>query len=75
MTIQELLLSEVQVVADYVEILAHRRASGEVTALYSEARDAADTIMYLRNDAPGYLQPHLADVEARCTSLLRSIMH
>jgi hypothetical protein len=29
--------------------------------------------MYLRNDAPGYLQPELAVLEARCTSILRSI--
>ena len=41
--------------------------------LYPDIRDAAETIMYLRNDAPGYLQPELAVLEARCTSILRSI--
>ena len=30
-------------------------------------------IMYLRNDAPGFLQPELAVLEARCTGILRSI--
>ena len=46
---------------------------GEVSALYPEVRDVADTIMYLRSDAPGYLQPDLAMLESRCSSLLRSI--
>lgn len=73
MTTQELLIGEIDVVADYVDMLACRRARGEVTQLYPDIRDAAETIMYLRNDAPGFLQPELAYLEARCTSLLRSI--
>ncbi|MBL8596751.1 MAG: hypothetical protein JNL14_03325 [Devosia sp.] len=72
MTTQELLIGEINVVADFVELLA-RRAHGEISALYPDARDAAETIMYLRNDAPGFLQPELAMLEARCTSILRSI--
>jgi hypothetical protein len=29
--------------------------------------------MYLRNDAPGLLQPELAALEARCATILRWI--
>jgi hypothetical protein len=73
MTTQELLIGEVNLVSDFVEMLARRRAQGEVTALYPDLRDTAETIMYLRNDAPGYLQPELAMLEARCAGILRSI--
>lgn len=73
MTTQELLIGEINIVADFVEMLSHRRAHGEVSELYPDVRDAAETIMYLRNDAPGFLQPELAVLEARCTTLLRSI--
>ena len=75
MTTQELLASEVDIVADYVELLAQRRAQGEGSALYPDARDVATTIMYLRNDAPGYLQPELQRLEACCATILRSIVH
>jgi hypothetical protein len=75
MTTQEILIGEVGMVADYVEALARRRAAGELTSLYPELRDTADTIMYLRNDAPGFLQPDLAALESRCSLLLRSIAH
>jgi hypothetical protein len=70
---QELLRSGVGAVGDFLELLARRRAEGECSSLYSEVRDAAGTIMYLRSDAPGYLQPDLAMLESRCSSLLRSI--
>jgi hypothetical protein len=73
MTTQELLIGEINVVSDFVELLARRRAYGEISELYPDVRDAAETIMYLRNDAPGFLQPELAVLEARCTSILRSI--
>jgi hypothetical protein len=73
MTTQELLIGEINVVSDFVELLARRRAHGEISELYPDVRDAAETIMYLRNDAPGFLQPELAVLEARCTSILRSI--
>lgn len=75
MTEQELLISEVGIVAQYVETLARRRAGGELSSLYGEVRDAADTVMYLRSDAPGYLQPDLDHLEERCSVLLRSIAH
>lgn len=75
MSVQELLIGEVGVVSDDVEGLARRRAEGEITSLYPEVRDAADTVMYLRNDAPGFLQPELQKLEARCSTLLRSIAH
>jgi hypothetical protein len=70
---QELLRTEIGVVADFIELLARRRATGEFSTLYSDVRDVADTIMYLRSDAPGYLQPDLAMLESRCSSLLHSI--
>lgn len=73
MTTQELLIGEINIVADFVELLSRRREDGEVSELYPDVRDAAETIMYLRNDAPGFLQPELAVLEERCTSLLRSI--
>ncbi|HZY68709.1 MAG TPA: hypothetical protein VFE52_08985 [Devosia sp.] len=73
MSTQELLLGEINVVSDFVEMLARRRAGGEVSELYPDVRDAAETIMYLRNDAPGFLQPELAVLEARCATILRSI--
>jgi hypothetical protein len=75
MTTQELLIGEINVVSDFVELLARRRARGEVSELYPDVRDAAETIMYLRNDAPGFLQPELAALEARCSTILRSIMN
>jgi hypothetical protein len=75
MSTYELLHGEVGILADYLESLARRRAAGEFSSLYSEARDTADTIMSLRNDAPGFLQPDLANLESRCTSLLRSLAH
>lgn len=73
MTTQDLLIGEINVVSDFVETLARRRAEGEISQLYRDARDAAETIMYLRSDAPGFLQPELAVLEARCSSILRSI--
>lgn len=73
MSTQELLIGEVNLVSDFVEMLARRRAGGEITGLYPDLRDTADTIMYLRNDAPGFLQPELAALEARCATILRSI--
>jgi hypothetical protein len=73
MSTQELLRGEVARVGDFVELLARQRALGEVSPLYPDVRDVADTIMYLRSDAPGYLQPDLAMLESRCSSLLRSI--
>jgi hypothetical protein len=72
---QDLLISEVGVISDYLELLARRRARGEITTLYPEVRDAADTVMYLRHDAPGYLQPELAHLQARCNMIMRSIAH
>ena len=45
MTTQELLIGEINVVADFVELLARRRAHGEISALYPDARDAAETLM------------------------------
>ena len=73
MTTQDLLIGEINVVSDFVEMLARRRAHGEVSELYPDLRDVSETIMYLRNDAPGFLQPDLAMLEARCSSILRSI--
>ena len=73
MSAQELLIGEVHLVSDFVEMLARRRAEGEISALYPDVRDTAETIMYLRNDAPGFLQPELAMLEARCATILRSI--
>ena len=73
MNTQELLIGEINVVSDFVEMLARRRAHGEVSELYPDLRDVREAIMYLRNDAPGFLQPDLAMLEARCTSILRSI--
>jgi hypothetical protein len=72
---QELLISEVSVLANYLEMLAHRRARGEITTLYPEVRDAADTVMSLLHEAPGYLQPELAYLQTRCNTILRSIAH
>ncbi len=73
MTTQELLIGEINMVSDYVEMLAWRRAHGEVSELYVDLRDVSETITCLRNDAPGFLQPDLAMLEARCSSILRSI--
>ena len=73
MTTQDLLIGEINVVSDFVEMLARRRAHGEVSELYPDLRDVSETIMFLRIDAPGFLQPDLAMLEARCTSILRSI--
>ena len=73
MTTQELLIGEINIVSDFIEMLARRRAHGEVSELYPDVRDAAETLMYLRNDAPGFLQPELTVLEARCNSILRSI--
>ena len=73
MTTQELLIGEINVVSDFVDMLAQRRAHGEVSELYRDLRDVSETIMYLRNDAPGFLQPELTVLEARCSSILRSI--
>jgi hypothetical protein len=75
MSNEQLVRGEVGVVADFVEMLARRRAAGEFSSLYPEVADTADTIMHLRQDAPGYLQPELAALEARCTSLMKSIAH
>jgi len=75
MSVQELLIGEVKIVSYYVEGLIQRRALGEITSLYAEVRDAADTVVYLRNDVPGILQPQLQKLEARCSTLLRSIAH
>jgi hypothetical protein len=70
---QELLIGELAVVADCVELLCRRRASGEITSLYPELSDMADTLMYLRNDAPQFLQAELSALQSRCSRLLRSI--
>lgn len=75
MSNEQLLIGEVSVVADCVEVLARRRAAGEFTSLYPAGRDTADTILHLRQDAPGFMQPGLADLQSRCSMLLRSIAH
>src|SRR5690349_5063523 len=44
MTTQDLLIGEINVVSDFVEMLARRRAHGEVSELYPDLRDVSETI-------------------------------
>jgi len=73
MSTEELMIGEVSVLFECVELLARRRAAGELTPLYPEVIMAADSITCLRGEAPTFLQPDLADLQSRCSILLRSI--
>jgi hypothetical protein len=75
MTSEALLSAEVHVLADDLEILARRRAHGECSNLYPTARELADTLTILSEDAPEFLHPQISALADRCDLLIRSLAH